>query len=589
MQIQLFNLPFTALLLCAALLTGCSRNNDPTPDGPAPVAVNFTSSLDGAVPPSAQAARTRTTAGGDEWVQNDKVGIFMVTAGRSLQAGLAKNICYLATPSVEQARKASFKPQDASQTIFYPQSGNVDFVAYYPWADNDGRVWGRVDENGNYNIAVIDQSNPQAIDVLYAKTSNVPTGQKTVELSFKHVLSKITLHVKAGTGFQPSDLSKVTMYLMNMLATARLDLNVGLLAPDFYSIISPVKAASAAEGSDATFSAILIPQAAGATDREAYFFVGGQTYVWTIPDTQAFEPGRHYTFPITINRTGMTVGAPTITPWKVDNSNPGKLETPRENTVLIPPGTFTMGQTGISNAVPVHQVTLTKEFYMSKHQVTTTQYAAFLNAKGIGEDRKGTVTYYKDNFTTPVTEQKVEFVYAPYGITWNSITGQWIPVEKYKNHPMGNVSWYGAKAYADWVKGALPTEAQWEYACRAGTPTSYYFGDDSNIFGEYGWYKDNSGGDYPQAVGQKLPNAYGLYDMYGNVYEWCSDWYDANYYKDASAGIDPRGPATGTNRVLRGGYYGTPYTTSAFIGSACRYSMSSTDTDRSNGFRVVFP
>lgn len=97
----------------------------------------------------------------------------------------------------------------------------------------------------------------------------------------------------------------------------------------------------------------------------------------------------------------------------------------------------------------------------------------------------------------------------------------------------------------------LPTEAEWEYACRAGTTTPYFFGDNPSKLGEFAWFDQNSGG-HPRPVGQKKPNAWGLYDMCGNLWQWCNDFYQVDYYQ-AAPKTDPRGPDDGKNKVVRGG------------------------------------
>ncbi|PPC89214.1 MAG: Sulphatase-modifying factor protein [Methylobacter sp.] len=144
------------------------------------------------------------------------------------------------------------------------------------------------------------------------------------------------------------------------------------------------------------------------------------------------------------------------------------------------------------------------------------------------------------------------------------------------DRPVENVSWYDAQAFIDTLNGlkpelklCLPTEAQWEYACRAGTRTPFSFGMqiDSNLinFNGYGYPYGKTSKNRAETVTVKslLPNTWGLYEMHGNVWEWCKDWY-GDYPKDDC--IDPTGPATGTMRVLRGGSWGD-------LGGVCRSAI----------------
>lgn len=132
------------------------------------------------------------------------------------------------------------------------------------------------------------------------------------------------------------------------------------------------------------------------------------------------------------------------------------------------------------------------------------------------------------------------------------------------NHPIVKVSWNDAAAYANHYGKRLPTEAEWEKACRAGSTTKYCFGNNEKNLGDYAWYFVNSNKQI-HPVGTKKPNVFGIYDMHGTVWEWCSDWYNEDYYKNSPAD-NPKGPASGPGRVLRGGgwYSSVGYCRSAF-------------------------
>jgi formylglycine-generating enzyme required for sulfatase activity len=245
-----------------------------------------------------------------------------------------------------------------------------------------------------------------------------------------------------------------------------------------------------------------------------------------------------------------------------------------------------------------HTVTLTQDFYMGKYEVTNAQYAAFLNDKGIGSSGQKTDI---ENNEILISASNVNSY--DWGLHWNTGASKWEPVSGCANRPVIYVTWYGAKAFAEWAGGSLPTEAQWEYACRGGQSASLPFGVGNgkvlngymaNIRGENPYDYDKGGGqtgsDTPYLnrtadVGSYSPNNYGLYDMHGNVDEWCSDYYAADYGNGSANATDPTGPATGSSRVMRGGSW--PDSAHTCRSARRTYIVSST-LSRFRGFRVLF-
>ena len=254
------------------------------------------------------------------------------------------------------------------------------------------------------------------------------------------------------------------------------------------------------------------------------------------------------------------------------------------STALIPAGTFTMGspitEVDRGSDETQHLVTLSA-FRMSKYEITNLEYAAFLNAKNIGSNGLYENGAYPTSALIYASSGSFDF-----GLHYNGI--QWIPVVGYENSPVLKVTWYGAVEFANYMGGTLPTEAQWEYACRAGTTTPFSTGDFlTNLQANYDWVYPYNGGINTvtihavktHLVGSYLPNAFGLYDMHGNVWEWCSDWYGTY---SSSPQINPKGSVSGDYRVIRGGCW---YSGAKNCRSACRYGPNA---NIHIGFRLVF-
>jgi formylglycine-generating enzyme required for sulfatase activity len=262
-----------------------------------------------------------------------------------------------------------------------------------------------------------------------------------------------------------------------------------------------------------------------------------------------------------------------------DAANPDDL-------VYISPGTFTMGcpvdEPGYELGETQHQVTLTHGFFIQATEVTNLRYMEMAQWAYDRGYVTATTTSIGDNLDGS-TRELLDLGGSSCEIDFSA--GVFACVNP--DHPAKYLTWYGSAAYCDWLSlqqslpraydhgtwqcngGSpytaagyrLPTEAEWEYACRAGSTTAFANGPiiespydcypvDPNL-DQMGWYCGNAGG-WTSPVGQKMPNAWGLYDMHGNVFEWCNDWIDG-YAGDVT---DPVGPGTGDSRVLRGGDWG---------------------------------
>ena len=234
-----------------------------------------------------------------------------------------------------------------------------------------------------------------------------------------------------------------------------------------------------------------------------------------------------------------------------------------------------------TNVENQHNVHLARSYYMGKYEVTNAEYASFLNENKIGSD--GIWNGWSD------TENKSKVLvrqYAKFGLIWDAELAEWKPADGCCDCPVVNVSWYGAKAFADCVGGALPTEAQWEFACRGGLEeTPFGLGNGLDLTGDIAHIRATDR-KTTAPVGSYSPNGFDLYDLHGNVSEWVADWFDANYY-GGSGGFawNPIGPETGTDKVVRGGDFTTDKLSCR---CAARAWCSPRVTNMLIGFRVAF-
>ncbi len=264
--------------------------------------------------------------------------------------------------------------------------------------------------------------------------------------------------------------------------------------------------------------------------------------------------------------------------------------------VLLPAGEFLMGSDepaerlaatfpdfgldrlqAVADEAPVHRVRISKSFYLGQHEVTVGQFARFIQLSGHQPESivDGSGGYgFNPDYDPSRTERHDAFEGRDPKYSWRNPG-----FPQGDDHPVVNVTWNDAQALAQWLSRRegrnyrLPTEAEWEYACRASTRTRYHGGDTplsllqiANIFDRdsaINWPKwhDNAlaghdGFAFTAPVGSFAPNAWGLHDMHGNAWEWVADWYGEDYYA-RSPRVDPRGPASGDVRVRRGGSWHT--------------------------------
>lgn len=577
--IQLFR-NVSVLLLSAVALVSC--NNETLKDDP-----NGEISSGGDIRFSIGIApQTRVTTGTDfdsKFETGDEIGVFAVKHGDFLSESPSKNVIN----NVKLVYDATNETWTPSTPLYWPSSGSgiplLDFYAYYPYDANAANPTTiafnvKTDQSATTKVGEAEKSNYNLSELMAAKSDNSGNGcskGSTVQLTFSHSFSMIQVTVPfLYKGVGPSENLRVTLQgvkskaVLN-LANVTVTAGSGIKVPDVDNGAMNIAMYRVEKKGDVNY-------------KTSY------TYRALVPAQTVEENNVLFKFG---NERQLLLDNPLTSTFQMQAGQAEKftrnLPLTLLNTVLVPSGNFLMGQSEYENP-PIndevqHLVTLNQNFYMTKYEITNVQYAEYLNTKGIkGEAYNGNIVG-KDG--TDI------LIYATNdasgrGLKWEA--NKWAPQTNFGDHPVINVTWYGASKYAAWVGGLLPTEAQWECASRGGSIYYWSGTSDESQLGDYAWFAGNNGTDNgTKMVGLNKPNDLGLYDMSGNVYEWCSDWYQADYEKLPL--LNPTGPEHGNDatdgKVFRGGSYKDQ---AKLCRCATRFKEKKDFYTVGLGFRVVF-
>jgi len=491
-----------------------------------------------------------------QFTVGDSIGVFAVPTGQSLASSgnLIHNI------------KITYNGTDWQSNIKWPIGNpNLDFYAYYPY---DPQMTNPI----NYNFVVksdqSDDNNYAASDLMSAKSANTNIGS-TVSLNFNHLLTLIQVELPAtsSTGAIPDPRLEILLNKLQHTTVFNLSTNQLTASPTIFTSIRPhrvEKFDNISFNNTYTYRALVPAQTLPANQDLVIMNQGFVSKVSKQKNTLQMTSGKSYRL--------------SVDDFPSDNIS----------TVFIKAGTFLMGNPD-PNALgfqggPAHWVKLTKDFYMTKHEITISQYAEFLNAIGARAPQDGLVMLQGEVLYNNVNNESTLPIY-------DMATNKYTTTPGFENYPMNLLYYASAKAYATWVGGKLPTEAQWEYAARAGSTTPFYFGTQQEVLTNYAWISENS--NYKaHAVGQKIPNAWGLYDMYGNVAEITEDKNtDSNTIDpyptistEDSPLIDPLNQS-GSSFIVRGGSF---ISTKSTANSYLRSAVVSGSANYNVGFRVIF-
>jgi formylglycine-generating enzyme required for sulfatase activity len=322
---------------------------------------------------------------------------------------------------------------------------------------------------------------------------------------FTYVVPAPTVSSVSPTSGSTSGGTAITITGTNL--TGASSVTIGGVAATSVVVVSPTRITAVTPAGAAGAKTVAVTTAGGtATLTNGFTYVVSSVWYTVIQQTVDAAVVTNVAMRNAITASGL--------PWRVRDT------ATQMEMLLVPAGTFTMGCTASNqyacgaNENPTHSVTLTQAFYLGRYEVTQGQWLAKMGSNPSYFQGAG----YPDAANRPVEQ-----------VSWNTIQG-----------------------YLSATGMRLPSEAEWEYACRAGTTTAFNNGssDDATV-GTIAWYSSNSG-NQTHAVGGKAANALGLHDMSGNVWEWVNDWWGSTYYS-VSPSTNPLGPVSGNYRVFRGG------------------------------------
>jgi formylglycine-generating enzyme required for sulfatase activity len=500
----------------------------------------------------------------------------------------------------------------------FPLDGDVlDFYLYYPYSNANNVNPLKLTFDEETTAAYVSQG-------LYTgRADNAGKGfansDKSIEVEMVNLLSPVKVNIDDAAGFLSADKA-VDVLLSNVLPNVTLDLQGKTVAisgetPQTVSVGGrQVMGRSTASN---TYTAYLPAQEIPA---EVLFLVvkhdGRTVYRKVLTEPYTIGGGNNESFGVTflthkITTVSIPAGGKVFLMGSPDGSNIGDVDGSGLNTIKDEPGRFKLVEYQ-------HWVKLTKDFDMGTTPVTNAQYADFLNALGIGADgHYEEIAVTNAVYSEPMTIDPYATGWDDFSLVYDDVAGKWIYPEGTGNYPVPYVTWEGAYEFALWAGGTLPTEAQWEFACRGdkgqlpfgigdGTDLDSYKANISNRTA-YDYANDNwnvPGGTGPSLegltdVGSYQPNSFGLYDMHGQILEWCLNgnyFYPSGQPDDESPFIgkgrskdtpvvDPyNGPEGNMVYMTRGGEFGSSARGCRSAARVEQYSMGMSNI----GFRVIF-